>query len=353
MDKQQFDETAAPESMASEQARDWLVFLASGEAAEDDRRRFDTWLSLSPLHRCAYRRALAVWNGASQLNADGLLPAGDTATLPPWRESSRKSKTAETQRWRKRHTAIVAWSLAACLMVAFFLSRSIWLPPQAPPATTYQTDIGQTRELSLEDGSTITLASGSRVAVSFSEQKRNVELQKGEAFFDIAADPARVFQVRAAHMNVEVLGTRFNINTHKRTVLLTVSEGLVNVTDVRQQQKREDRQPIQVVAGSQLNMPQDRTRPLRIEHVKAETAGAWRRGLLVYDHAALSNVLEDLARNFGLTLEVIDPDLNNIPVTAAFQMDAGKGIVAILSEVLNVEVVWQTPNRAIIKKRTL
>ncbi len=360
MDKEWFDESETPEAMATEQARQWVVFLASGEAAESDRQRFDRWLALSPLHRSAYSQVKQIWDGAGQLcglanstAASGSADqgkSGGSATLLPWTGARRKVSDNNTSLGSAVKKTVFAVSMAACLVLAVFVAQNLWSPESLQPLV-YETAMGQTEDISLADGSTINLASGSRVEVTYTDQQRSVVLRSGEAMFDVQADPARVFQVAAAHMRVEVIGTRFNINAHRHAVVLRVAQGAVNVTDARRKDTNGKRQAIQVVAGNQLEMPQDRTRPLRVDRIEADAVGAWRRGMLVYDHTPLSQVLDDLCRNLGLKFNVLDPDLNSTPVTAAFQLQRGSEIVEILGEVSGADIVWQSSDQAVLKKK--
>ena len=63
------NELTGLEQQAAEQAHEWLLLLDSAEVREQDRQRFELWLSLDPRHVNAYEEAQAIWQGASTLQA--------------------------------------------------------------------------------------------------------------------------------------------------------------------------------------------------------------------------------------------------------------------------------------------
>src|SRR5690606_29474815 len=86
-------------------------------------------------------------------------------------------------------------ALAASLLLAVaagFIAYQ-WTDKQ----DTYRTAIGDIKSLRLADGSQVTLNTDSTLHVAITAAERRIELDHGEAFFDVAQDPARPFVVRA------------------------------------------------------------------------------------------------------------------------------------------------------------
>lgn len=100
---------------------------------------------------------------------------------------------------------------------------------------TLSTEKGQTFQVLLPDGSRVWLnaASSLRYPASFAALKyRQVELLKGEAYFEVAKDKMHPFIVKSSQQRVEVLGTHFNINayTDDANVKTTLLEGVVRIS---------------------------------------------------------------------------------------------------------------------------
>src|SRR5690606_17855872 len=94
--------------------------------------------------------------------------------------------------WRwTRHSTV--WTAAAALIVA----AGLWLSWRAA-STELATGIGEQRTVALADGSIITLNTGSRIRLQYKNNRRDIELKQGEAFFKVAADAQRPFRVNTS-----------------------------------------------------------------------------------------------------------------------------------------------------------
>ena len=93
----------------------------------------------------------------------------------------------------------------------------------------YRTRIGQQRLLVLEDTSSIQLDTNSQLRIAYSEGRRQIILQQGKAYFDVAKNPDRPFQVYAAGGMVQAVGTAFTVAVDNQDIEVTVDEGRVNL----------------------------------------------------------------------------------------------------------------------------
>ncbi|MGA0608404.1 FecR family protein [Phenylobacterium sp. VNQ135] len=100
-------------------------------------------------------------------------------------------------------------------------------------APGYRTGVGEQRLLVLDDGSRVRLNTDSAVRVVFWGDTRRVYLNRGQAFFEVAHDPARPFLVDAGDAEVRALGTRFEVRRERDDVAVTLVEGRVRVEDDR------------------------------------------------------------------------------------------------------------------------
>jgi transmembrane sensor len=90
-----------------------------------------------------------------------------------------------------------------------------------------------TYTITLADGSVAILNSGTRIKfpLNFTGDNREVFID-GEAFFNIAADAKRPFVVRTAKTDIQVLGTRFNVNTYGQ-IHTSLVDGAVSTTSAK------------------------------------------------------------------------------------------------------------------------
>lgn len=140
-------------------------------------------------------------------------------------KSSILSMTVEKAADNRNYIRIgrIAW--AACLVLAVGIAvvfyqhlRSDNLQPQRDPSfQVVKTQFGETKQITLIDGTVITINANSelRVQDDFNKGDRNVQLD-GEAFFQVARDTASPFIVETPTLNVKVLGTSFNLKSRKQ-----------------------------------------------------------------------------------------------------------------------------------------
>jgi ferric-dicitrate binding protein FerR (iron transport regulator) len=161
---------------------------------------------------------------------------------------------------------------------------------------TITTPKGGQFQLELADGSKVWLnaASSLRYPTAFTGKERTVELT-GEGYFEVVHNPAMPFHVKAGEMNVQVLGTHFNINSYEdepvaRTTLI---EGEVNVS------KKE--KAIKLSPGQQAAF--DNTGELTLnKNVNTDEIIAWKEGYIHFENADLKTILRQVARWYDIEI---------------------------------------------------
>lgn len=168
-----------------EQAAKWIVNMSAGEISTEQRRAFESWLAQDPRHREVYKQAEHFWQTST-------MPLQDS---PPVALKRRMNKPTDG-----RTPLAITWIIGAALALltiilviatAYVTSLNEWLADEP-------TRIGEIRQISLADGSTLTLDSGSSVNITFSDNERRVILRGGRLLVDGAPDNAvnkRVFLV--------------------------------------------------------------------------------------------------------------------------------------------------------------
>lgn len=159
-----------------------------------------------------------------------------------------------------------------------------------PLFNTISTARGNQYELILPDGSKVWLnaASSMRFPTSFTGKERRVEIT-GEAYFEIAKNPAMPFKIQAGGGEVEVLGTHFNINAYgdEPTVKTTVLEGAVAVKKETARQVLERGQQAAFGPQGGITLSKD-------VDVALETA--WKDGFFWFDNTDIHTLMRQVSR---------------------------------------------------------
>lgn len=250
-------------------ALDWLMRV---QQAPDDlqlRAGLAQWCAADPANARAYGKAERVWRLTGQVAP---------TTVAQWPEPA----PVVVLRPRRRRYWVAA-AMAACLVLAVAPSLSLRVQ------SDYRTALGETREVTLADGSVVQLDGDSALAVQYGDNRREVRLLRGQAFFKVMPDKRKPFHVRADGVEVTVTGTAFNVELGGKQVDVAVQEGSVQVDDWRAA-----RQLAQALkAGDRLAYRDGQAVQGRV--VPGQVA-AWRKGQVIADDLPIAAVVEELRR---------------------------------------------------------
>jgi transmembrane sensor len=146
----------------------------------------------------------------------------------------------------------------------------------------------------LPDGSHVWLnaASSMRYPTAFNGSRREVEIQ-GQGYFEILPNAQQPFFVKVNNMEVQVLGTRFDVMAYadEKSINTTLIEGLVKVKQGEHEQRLRPGQQA-VLDPATGNMV---VRPADVDQVIA-----WKTGFFEFDNASLADILRQLSRWYDI-----------------------------------------------------
>lgn len=316
-----------------EEALRWSVVLKSRTASADDRAAFDLWLQADPRHEAAWMQAQQVWMRVGKIGPAFANRAPPPKPRQPTPAPGARPPLAATPAMRpavsrpapvsRRRLFFAAAAVAAIVApTALVLSRPGLFADQ-------RTAVGERRTVALPDGSTIELAGASALSVDFTASMRRVVLQEGEAFFNVAHDPARPFVVEAASGHVQALGTAFDIKLGADAVVIAVSERSVEVS-------LSGVPPVIVREGQQVRYGAGQLSPVR--EADLAQVQAWRHDRLVFQEVALGDVIADLERYRGGRIVTTDSRLRDMPVSGEFDTRQADAAIDTLASALSIRV---------------
>jgi transmembrane sensor len=162
------------------------------------------------------------------------------------------------------------------------------------PAATYATGVGESRTVTLGDGSFVRLGPDSRIQDWSTEASRRVALS-GRAFFAVSHDLDRPFTVETEAGVVRVLGTRFELFQSRENLRTVVVEGRVAVSN--------DNGAVEVTKGSVATVIGGGAPRSEISD-DVYSLLSWPEGVLVFQGTPLRQVAEEVSHHFGRPLFV-------------------------------------------------
>ncbi|MBI5381799.1 MAG: FecR domain-containing protein [Opitutae bacterium] len=327
----------------------WLARRDRGlTPAEQD--AYLEWLRENPLHAEAMQRLDRAW-----MRLDGLVEWRPEHSFQPNPDLLARQEAPRRKRW---WLAGISAALAAAAAVA------VWV--RAPETPAAGTETGMVRLVrhsalqSLPDGSVAELNAASNIAIEFSPTLRRVRLERGEAHFTVAKDPARPFIVSVGDVAVRAVGTVFNVRTAPTGVDVLVTEGRVEVTpsvaaiSTPKTGAPVPASPALVTAGQRAVVGyQSQASPtLTVERVSPadiERALVWQGERLEFAGITLAAVAEEFNCRNRHQL-IVTPEAAAIRVGGNFRSTQIEAFVRLLEASFGIEADRSQPDRTVLAR---
>jgi len=213
-------------------------------------------------------------------------------------------------------------------------------PTVAPAPIQYATGNGQTREVQLPDGSTVTLNANSTLrhaAVWRPNVPREVWLN-GEAYFSVKhlANHQRFRVHTSGNFNVEVLGTKFTVYRRHAQERVVLMSGKVRVNF------QDQHQPAVILKPGELLQTAD-AKPTQVVHkaVQAPIYAAWKDSRLVLDDMPIAELATQLHDTYGVEVVMLDPALRRQTITGTVPLGDLNLLCQALHASFNIKVARQ------------
>ena len=308
------------------EAAAWFLRFRSGAADEESAEYLD-WLALSPEHRFAMKRADKLW---------GVF--GDHGAAPELvkarRDALHRSGRQAARRWAAFSSipgTVKGVAAAAILVIVALPAFVLWQQTGGRSATgtaalqVFETDIGETRVVTLSDNSRVSLDAFTRLNIRYTANERSIELERGQAHFDVAKDSVRPFRVAAGQQTVIATGTAFNVEMVGDDVLVTLLEGEVVVTDASAARTAATSMPAVAAAlptvrlkPGQLLVASMSREPQIVDETDIRKTNAWRDGKIVLEGDSLFVAVERMNRYSRIRLSVADDSLRALQISGVF-----------------------------------
>jgi transmembrane sensor len=237
------------------------------------------------------------------------------------------------------------WSVGLAACVLGVVGASGWLMVQYPRTQIFDTSSGVEIHETLADGSHVDLAPGSHLRAGISWFRRELWLDRGEAYFVVARSNLRPFVVHANDVTATAAGTAFDVRTERQDTVVTVIEGRVAITP--------GAGLVGAAAGSEVEsfsagvgqrVTVSRVVPaLSVVTVDPERAASWRDGVLQFIGEPLPQVVGELNRFIPQTI-VVSSALQGARFTGTVSTQRVQDWLDALKQIFSVEVVKENSN---------
>jgi len=215
-----------------------------------------------------------------------------------------KLSTPPTKTTSVYRRAVVAAVVLICGLVAFQNLADSRTPQLL---ITQSTNWGETKCITMPDGSTAHLNSNSSITYPAQmDIDRKVQFA-GEVYFDVETTPDRKhFTVHGSFGEVEVTGTSFNLKHRAGRFEATLVEGAITY-------RRDNLKDIRLTPEEQLVFENNK---IKIRHTATTETTDWLEGRMIYKAVKLSTIIASLSEDYGLNVEVENEQILQKTITA-------------------------------------
>lgn len=292
-----------------EQAIAWMVRLRSGHTDAAAEAAFHEWLAAAPAHA-------RTWQELQRRLGE------------PYERVRRAPDSLREPLLQAGHGRR---DVVRGLVGVGLFGAGLWLVARSDPGQALLADLrtgsAERRELTLADGSRLSLNADSAVDLDFSSARRLLNLRQGTLLVQVAAEPARPFVVRTEHGEARALGTRFMVERQAGSTRVVVLEHAVRVS---------------LPSGSHLDLQEGQAavlHPARIERLEGDQRfrADWLKGQLSVLDEPLERVIDAL-RPYRRGHIRLDPQVRQLRVQGVFPLDDSDRALTALAETLPLKV---------------
>jgi len=288
-----------------------------------------------------------------------------------------RSATVRRARVRK----LWQWGVAASVLL--LVSLVWWNWDAGSDYITYKTGFGETKNIVLDDGTTVILNANSELSwiTDWNKDKARYALLQGEAYFKVAhidletgsetlssnLSERMPFQVKTTDVVIDVLGTTFNVSDRRGETQVYLEEGSVQLglltkeisqnktkNNTRQNRVEEKSKPVKTVLmkpGESIGYSAKTGALERDKSEDMESLTQWKDGSLVYHNVLFGDMLDHMEDIYGKEFEVQDKELLEKHLNFGVPYENWETVKKLMERTLGVEIIPGAGNKTIIKKR--
>ena len=284
--------------------KDILYKFFEGNASFEEEAAVRQWMEESAENRLAFLKERKLF--------DAMLLLGNEEII----KNGKKRFSINLSSLRTELIKIAA-VVAITLGGSYFYYQSS-LEKELMAMQTITVPAGQRINITLVDGTNVWLNARTSLSypVKFGKNNRQVVLD-GEAYFDVTKDKSKPFIVQTDNYNVEVLGTKFDVNAYSETgeFETTLMSGSVKVASAS-----DSTQKITLKPNNKVYLQDGK---LHVTAVDDYNPYRWKEGLICFKNETFTSIMKDFEKYYGLTIQVKNKNVFKYVYTGKFRQTDG------------------------------
>ena len=207
--------------------------------------------------------------------------------------------------------------------------------------------LGDKLHVMLQDGSSVYLNSGSclKFPKKFSYKNRKVQLS-GEGWFEVQKNRHRPFIVELDKLDVEVLGTSFNLKAYhdENNITISLKDGSVKISS-------SEFQSIKMIPGDEVVYDR-KNHTCRISHsVDIHRTASWQKDTYEFEQSPLEDIVKVLSRIYDVQFIVHDKEVQKYCYTIKIKKDKLSTTLQELEKISPVHFILKNDSVSVYSKQ--
>ena len=312
----------------------------TGKITDDEKSFLENWLAESDENRKEFDKLKTIWQKTEAPKIDSI-PNKDVELAKLSSKLNLDSNEVEEQKgfvskinsftnilFTPKLRPVYYSAFAAVILIAIIYifnieqTRAEWKSVSTGNKENY--------ELKLSDGSIVKLNSGSTIEYleKFESDSREVKL-RGEAFFSVSKSD-KPFIVVTDNAATTVLGTQFNVWTRGEKTKVIVKEGKVKLASLK-----DDKAGVILTMNNSASVIKNQN-PNEPEIVDSEYLLGWLDGKIVFSRSPLTEIADELERQYGVNIIIENDSLDTVSMTGAFKNEKIEDVLSMIGLTLNI-----------------
>ena len=311
---------------------DVIIKSLSGDAAPNEKKELFDSVKKDPALEKEYKELKKTWDLTSSKPDKelSLINVDEEWSLFDAKISQTQAKLIPLNKAKSRKSF---YKIASAIAAVFILSFGVfyWLNLKPNELVAHNSIL----ESNLPDGSVVSLNTGSKLdyALGFNKKKRIVKL-KGEAFFKVAHNSEKPFIVKTGRLNIEVVGTEFNVNAKnlKGNVEVIVSSGKVLVYSKKD---KSDAELLQ--AGDKAKFIMKKAKIVKQANENPNFL-SWKTKKINFEDTKLTEVVKTLNHTYNTQITIKNPKLYNCTLTLKVDNQNLNSVLKVIEATMDVHI---------------
>ncbi len=204
------------------------------------------------------------------------------------------------------------------------------------PKTSYNTDYGITKNLSLKDGTKIVMNANSNLRVDLNaddNQNREVWMD-GEAFFEVTSDPEHPFTVHTSRGDIIVVGTKFNVVDTREEFSVYLTEGKIKFEPNKQYQE----ESINIDVKKRLIF-KEAIKGFELETSNDPNILAWKDKQIICDEMSILELSKEIESYYGVKVVIKQSSLADRELNGTLENQSLEELLFIISETFDLNII--------------